>query len=47
MRKPAFIFDGRLILDHEQLRQIGFYVKAIGKPNDIGRYDPLPGPVPR
>ncbi len=34
MSKPAFIFDGRNILDHEKLRQIGFVVFAIGKPLD-------------
>ncbi|MBN7813453.1 UDP-glucose 6-dehydrogenase [Algoriphagus sp. H41] len=32
MLKPAKIFDGRNILDHEQLREIGFRVYAIGKP---------------
>ncbi|KAL3921036.1 MAG: hypothetical protein SGPRY_005040 [Prymnesium sp.] len=32
MQKPAFVFDGRNILDHEQLREIGFLVYAIGKP---------------
>ena len=31
MLKPAYIFDGRNILDHEQLRKIGFLVTAIGK----------------
>ena len=31
MQKPAFIFDGRNILDHDKLRGIGFEVKAIGK----------------
>lgn len=31
MIKPAFIFDGRLILDAEKLRAIGFNVKVIGK----------------
>lgn len=31
MRKPAFIFDGRNILPHAQLRRLGFEVKAIGK----------------
>lgn len=30
MAKPAFIFDGRNILDHAALRQIGFHVQAIG-----------------
>jgi len=32
MRKPAFAFDGRNILDHEAMRAIGFDVYAIGKP---------------
>ena len=32
MAKPAFIFDGRNILPHAQLREIGFEVYAIGKP---------------
>jgi UDPglucose 6-dehydrogenase len=32
MEKPAFIFDGRNILDHEQLFNIGFEVHPIGKP---------------
>lgn len=36
MRKPAFVFDGRNILDHEALRAIGFQVYSIGKPG--GRY---------
>lgn len=34
MSKPAFIFDGRNILDHDELRKIGFVVFAIGKPLD-------------
>ena len=32
MSKPAFVFDGRNILDHEGLFQIGFNVFPIGKP---------------
>jgi UDPglucose 6-dehydrogenase len=32
MVKPAFIFDGRNILDHKKLHSIGFNVYAIGKP---------------
>ncbi|KAL4438965.1 hypothetical protein ABPG77_006902 [Micractinium sp. CCAP 211/92] len=32
MVKPAFIFDGRNILDHQKLRDIGFIVYALGKP---------------
>ncbi|MGE0078205.1 MAG: UDP-glucose 6-dehydrogenase [Bacteroidales bacterium] len=31
MMKPAFIFDGRNILDHKKLMEIGFKVKAIGR----------------
>ena len=33
MAKPAFVFDGRLLLDHKNLREIGFEVHAIGKPD--------------
>lgn len=40
MSKPAFIFDGRNILDHEKLREIGFEVHAIGKP-DPNSFDDL------
>jgi len=32
MRKPAFIFDGRNILNHEDLFTMGFNVFPIGKP---------------
>ncbi|MCF8146243.1 MAG: nucleotide sugar dehydrogenase [Deltaproteobacteria bacterium] len=32
MTKPAFIFDGRNILDHQALFEIGFNVFPIGKP---------------
>jgi UDPglucose 6-dehydrogenase len=31
MAKPAYIFDGRLILDHDKLISLGFHVEAIGK----------------
>ncbi|XP_055621351.1 UDP-glucose 6-dehydrogenase isoform X3 [Toxorhynchites rutilus septentrionalis] len=31
MMKPAYIFDGRKILHHEKLQQIGFHVQTIGK----------------
>ena len=31
MRKPAFIYDGRNILDIEALRQIGFDARSIGR----------------
>ena len=32
MARPAFIFDGRNILDHQALYAIGFNVYAVGKP---------------
>lgn len=32
MAKPAFVFDGRNIVDHRKLHDIGFNVYAIGKP---------------
>jgi len=35
MVKPAFIFDGRNILDHKKLYEIGFNVLAIGKPPQL------------
>ncbi|CAK0780677.1 UDP-glucose 6-dehydrogenase 1 [Coccomyxa viridis] len=34
MTKPAFVFDGRNILDHTRLRSLGFVVYALGKPLD-------------
>eukprot|EP00873_Tetraselmis_striata_P000373 jgi/Tetstr1/420637/TSEL_011725.t1 len=34
MVKPAFLFDGRNILDHTKLREIGFIVYGLGKPLD-------------
>lgn len=33
MKKPALIFDGRNILDHQRLFDIGFDVHPIGKPS--------------
>ena len=30
MQKPAFVFDGRNVLDHEALEKIGFVYKGIG-----------------
>jgi len=33
MAKPAFLFDGRNMLDHVALRKIGFEVHGIGKPD--------------
>lgn len=40
MAKPAFVFDGRNILDHDALREIGFEVYAIGKPDPL-QFDDL------
>jgi UDPglucose 6-dehydrogenase len=34
MVKPAFVFDGRNIIDPAKLREIGFIVYSIGKPLD-------------
>ncbi|KAG8097573.1 hypothetical protein GUJ93_ZPchr0013g36275 [Zizania palustris] len=34
MQKPAFLFDGRNVVDPDKLRQIGFVVYSIGKPLD-------------
>lgn len=31
MQKPAYVFDGRRILSHQNLVKIGFHVKVIGK----------------
>jgi UDPglucose 6-dehydrogenase len=32
MVKPAFVFDGRNIVDHKKLHRMGFNVYAVGKP---------------
>ncbi|GAO48118.1 UDP-glucose/GDP-mannose dehydrogenase [Saitoella complicata NRRL Y-17804] len=34
MGKPAFVFDGRLILDEKALKKIGFRVETIGRSGD-------------
>eukprot|EP00049_Salpingoeca_infusionum_P023437 m.12116 g.12116 ORF g.12116 m.12116 type:complete len:464 (+) comp5803_c0_seq1:632-2023(+) len=31
MPKPSFLFDGRMLLDHAKLKEIGFNVEVIGK----------------
>jgi UDPglucose 6-dehydrogenase len=33
MEKPAFVFDGRNVLDHDRLFAIGFEVHPLGKPS--------------
>ena len=35
MKKPAFVFDGRKILDAGMLREIGFNVHSVGKGPEI------------
>ena len=35
MEKPAFIFDGRNILDHQRLFEMGFNILSIGKPPQL------------
>jgi UDPglucose 6-dehydrogenase len=40
MAKPAFLFDGRNLIDAVKLREIGFEVHAIGKP-DPNRFSDL------
>ncbi|XP_052078567.1 UDP-glucose 6-dehydrogenase-like isoform X1 [Mytilus californianus] len=46
MLKPAFLFDGRIILDHQKLMGLGFNVITIGKrlqrPNVHRPYAPAP-----
>ena len=32
MKKPAFLFDGRNVIDGDELRRIGFVVYSVGKP---------------
>ncbi|WOL00584.1 UDP-glucose 6-dehydrogenase 4 [Canna indica] len=34
MQKPAFLFDGRNVVEPEKMRKIGFIVYSIGKPLD-------------
>jgi UDPglucose 6-dehydrogenase len=34
MQKPAFVFDGRNVVNADELRGIGFIVYSIGKPLD-------------
>merc|ERR1711897_132052 len=45
MMKPAFIFDGRSILDHGKLASIGFEVHAIGKGRTVARDAALDTPA--
>lgn len=45
MLKPAFAFDGRMILDHCHLHDIGFQVETIGKVVSSGYMLPLTPPL--
>ena len=45
MLKPAFAFDGRMILDHCHLHEIGFQVETIGKVVSSGYMLPLTPPL--
>eukprot|EP00386_Alphamonas_edax_P001387 GDKI01004154.1.p1 GENE.GDKI01004154.1~~GDKI01004154.1.p1 ORF type:complete len:500 (-),score=110.45 GDKI01004154.1:24-1523(-) len=47
MQKPAFVFDGRNILDHKTLYSIGFEVHAIGKPAMVFKYSSSAHASPR
>ena len=44
MAKPAFLFDGRNLLDHQKLHQLGFNVYPIGTPplTQLTPYGPKP-----
>ncbi|XP_047137980.1 UDP-glucose 6-dehydrogenase isoform X1 [Hydra vulgaris] len=46
MLKPAFAFDGRLILDHAHLHDIGFQVEVVGKIISSGYPQPLTPTLP-
>lgn len=35
MDKPAFVFDGRMLLDAKKLREIGFNVTVIGRGENL------------
>ncbi|KAK2556571.1 UDP-glucose 6-dehydrogenase [Acropora cervicornis] len=45
MLKPAFAFDGRMILDHCNLHEIGFQVETIGKVVSSGYMLPFTPPL--
>uniref|UniRef100_A0A8C2N4V7 UDP-glucose 6-dehydrogenase n=1 Tax=Cricetulus griseus TaxID=10029 RepID=A0A8C2N4V7_CRIGR len=49
MLKPAFIFDGRRVLDglHNELQTIGFQIETIGKKVSSKRIPYTPGEIPK
>ncbi|KAK2181016.1 hypothetical protein NP493_415g01005 [Ridgeia piscesae] len=45
MLKPAFIFDGRMILDHQSLLELGYHVETVGRRlvrNSVNRLQAMP-----
>lgn len=46
MLKPSFAFDGRLVLDHKRLHDIGFQVEVVGKVISNGHLSPITPPIP-
>jgi len=42
MQRPAFVFDGHNLLNHDELREIGFSVFGIGKPHPSLTKAPTP-----
>ncbi|KAL1791278.1 UDP-glucose 6-dehydrogenase [Sigmodon hispidus] len=49
MLKPAFIFDGRRVLDglHNELQSIGFQIETIGKKVSSKRIPYTPREIPK
>merc|ERR1712084_217130 len=41
MLKPAFLFDGRNMLDHAELERIGYEVHTLGKAKVLAKAQPL------
>ncbi|XP_033108684.1 UDP-glucose 6-dehydrogenase-like isoform X2 [Anneissia japonica] len=41
MLKPAFAFDGRRILDHDSLKNIGFHVETVGHKTTLKDFLPI------
>ena len=44
---PAFVFDGRMILDHDSLVEMGYHVETIGRKvqrSELNRMQAMPKP---
>jgi UDPglucose 6-dehydrogenase len=39
VQRPAFVFDGRGVVDVGKLREIGFVVYSVGKPVSLVKSD--------